>query len=61
VNQGDKVLFKGVQSLILSGAKEIPAIVGGREVMTLLEVSERELQDLLAGGTLNYVRKAGSG
>jgi aconitate hydratase len=61
VNQGDKVVFKGVRNLVSSGAKEIPVIVEGREVMTLLEVSERERQDLLAGGTLNYVRKAGSG
>ena len=57
VNQGDKIVFKGVRNLISSGAKEIPAIVEGREVMTLLEVSERERQDLLAGGTLNYVKK----
>jgi len=59
VNQGDKVVFKGVRDLISSGANEIPAVVEGREVMTLLEVSERERQDLLAGGTLNYVRKSG--
>jgi aconitate hydratase len=57
MNQGDKVVFKGVRNLVSSGAKEIPAIVEGREVVTLLEVSERDRQDILAGGTLNYVRK----
>jgi aconitate hydratase len=59
VNQGDKVLFKGVRGMIAAGAREIPITVNGREIVTLLEVSERERQDLLAGGTLNYVRKTG--
>ncbi|HEX2768245.1 MAG TPA: aconitate hydratase, partial [Geobacteraceae bacterium] len=59
VNQGDRVIFKGLRNLVESGAKEIPAIVEGREIVTLLEVSERERREILAGGTLNYVRKAG--
>jgi aconitate hydratase len=57
VNQGEMVVLKGVRNLVAAGAKEIPAIVAGREIMTLLEVSERERQELLAGGTLNYVKK----
>jgi aconitate hydratase len=61
VNQGDKVLFKGVRDLVSSGATEIPVIVEGREIVTLLEVSEKERQYLLAGGTLNFVKKAGLG
>jgi aconitate hydratase len=56
VNQGDKVIFKNLRKLIASGAKEIPAIVEGREIVTLLEVSERERREILAGGTLNYVK-----
>jgi len=59
VNQGDKVIFKDLRKLIASGAKEIPAIVEGREIVTLLEVSERERREILAGGTLNYVKKGG--
>jgi aconitate hydratase len=59
VNQGDKVIFKNLRKLIASGAKEIPAIVEGREIVTLLEVSERERREILAGGTLNYVKKGG--
>jgi aconitate hydratase len=31
--------------------------VDGSEIVTVLEVSERERQDLLAGGTLNFVKK----
>jgi aconitate hydratase len=56
VKQGDRVLFPGVRALVASGAREIPVRVDGREIMTLLEVSDRERQDILAGGTLNYVR-----
>jgi aconitate hydratase len=59
VNQGDMVVFKYLRKLVASGAKEILAIVAGRELVTLLEVSERERQELLAGGTLNYVKNTG--
>ena len=59
VNQGDRVIFKGLRNLVASGAKEIPAIVAGREIVTLLEVSEMECREILAGGTLNYVKKGG--
>lgn len=57
VNQGDTVIFKELRNLVASGAKEIPAIVAGREIVTLLEVSERERLEILAGGTLNYAKK----
>jgi aconitate hydratase len=59
IRQGDTVVLKGVRGLVASGAREIPVQVDGREIVTLLEVSERERQDLLAGGTLNYVRQGG--
>jgi aconitate hydratase len=57
VNQGDKLIFMELRNLVVSGAKEIPVIINGREIVTLLEVSERERQEILAGGTLNYVKK----
>jgi predicted aconitate hydratase len=60
LKQGDKVVFKGVRGLVAAGANEIPIQVDGRQIVALLEVSERERQDLLAGGTLNYVKKGGS-
>jgi aconitate hydratase len=59
VKQGDTITFKGLRSLVAAGAREIPVTVDGREIVTVLEVSERERQDLLAGGTLNYVKKGG--
>ena len=57
LKQGDRIIIRGVRQLVASGATEIPVQVDGREIVTLLQVSERERQDLLAGGTLNYVKK----
>jgi len=54
--QGDKLTFKSLRGLVADGATEIPVLVNGREIVTLLEVSDRERQELLAGGTLNLVR-----
>ncbi|OGU13922.1 MAG: aconitate hydratase [Geobacteraceae bacterium GWC2_53_11] len=54
--QGDTILFPNVRKLVESGVREIPVIVNGREVTTLLDVSERQRHELLAGGTLNYVK-----
>jgi aconitate hydratase len=56
ISQGDTVSFPDVRRLVESGASEIPVLVKGREVITLLEVSTRQRQELLAGGTLNYVK-----
>ena len=57
INQGDRVTFPNLRSLVASGATEIPVQVDGREIVTLLEVSGRQRQELLAGGTLNFVKK----
>ena len=54
------MVFTRLRSLVASGIREIPVTVDGREIVTLLDVSERERQELLAGGTLNYVKKGGS-
>ena len=55
--QGDQVSFPDVRRLVASGAVEIPVVVNGREIITLLEVSDRQRQELLAGGTLNFVKQ----
>ena len=59
VNAGDTLTFPSLRRVVESGAREIPVRVDGREFVTILDVSERDRKDLLAGGTLNYVRKAG--
>ena len=59
LRQGDRLLFRGVRQLVASGATEIPVEVNGRTIVTLLEVSARQREELLAGGTLNFVKHGG--
>jgi predicted aconitate hydratase len=59
VKDGDILTIKGVRTLVTSGAKEIPVEVGNRTFIALLDVSDRQRRELVAGGTLNYVRTAG--
>jgi aconitate hydratase len=55
-SQGDQVSFPDVRRLVETGSTEIPLLLNGREIVTFLDVSERQRKELLAGGTLNYVR-----
>ena len=57
LRQGDRLAFRGVRRLMAQGATEIPVLVNGRSIVTRLEVSERQRQELLAGGTLNFVKR----
>lgn len=57
INQGDNISFSGLRLLVEDAVTEIPIIVNGTEIITLLNVSERQRKELLAGGTLNYVRQ----
>ena len=59
LSPGDRLVFANLRELVASGSREIPAEANGRTVVTLLDVSARQRQDLLAGGTLNYVKKGG--
>jgi aconitate hydratase len=54
--QGDKISFPDVRHLVENGSRDIPLLLKGREIITVLDVSERQRKELLAGGTLNYVR-----
>jgi aconitate hydratase len=54
--KGSKVVFPDVRRRIERGDKEIPVEVDGRPIITLLAVSDRQRQHLLAGGTLNFVK-----
>jgi aconitate hydratase len=55
--QGDRIALPGIRSLVENGANEIPVIINGREITTILDVSERQRLELLAGGTLNFVKQ----
>jgi len=60
VRQDDTVLFPGVRHLVAAGASEIPVRIGGREIVAILDVSDRDRRKLLAGGALNFVKHAGA-
>jgi aconitate hydratase len=53
LKQDDKLIFRDLRKLVASGQEEIPLTVNGRTIITLLDASERERKELLAGGTLN--------
>jgi aconitate hydratase len=57
VQKGARVVLSGLARLVSGGAEEIPVEIDGRRVLTLLEVTDRQRSYLLAGGTLNLVRK----
>lgn len=59
IDQGEIISFSNLRRLVADGASEIPIMVKGKELITLLNVSERQRRELLAGGTLNYVRRQG--
>jgi aconitate hydratase len=60
VRRDDTVLFPGVRHLVAAGAVEIPVRIGGREIVAILDVSDRDRRKLLAGGALNFVKHEGA-
>ncbi|HXX80063.1 MAG TPA: aconitate hydratase [Thermodesulfovibrionales bacterium] len=56
-HKGSALTFSDVRRRIERGDREIPVELEGRSVITILDVSERQRKHLLAGGTLNFVRK----
>jgi aconitate hydratase len=46
-----------VRNRIASGDRELPVKVDGGTIIALLDVSDRQRASLLAGGTLNQVRR----
>jgi len=57
LHEGTRVTFPDVKKRIERGDVEIPVKVDGHDIMTILEVSQRQRQYLLAGGALNLVKK----
>jgi aconitate hydratase len=54
--KGMQVVFPDVKKHLEQGDTEIPVTVAGKVIVTLLDVSSRQREHLLAGGTLNFVR-----
>jgi len=59
LQQGDRLLIPHLRTMIVRGATVIPLEVNDRTILTLLDVSDRQRRELLAGGTLNFVRSNG--
>jgi aconitate hydratase len=58
IGLGDQVALPEIRRRLAAGDTEIPVGINGRQIITLLQVSDRERQHLLAGGTLNFVRQS---
>jgi aconitate hydratase len=54
--KGKKVVFPEVRKNLENGVREIPVAVDAREVITILDVSDRQRRHLIAGGALNFVK-----
>jgi aconitate hydratase len=54
----DQIAFPEIRRRLAAGDTEIPVEIAGRQIITLLEVSPRQREHLLAGGTLNFVRQS---
>ncbi|HET6514650.1 MAG TPA: aconitate hydratase [Thermodesulfovibrionales bacterium] len=57
VDKGSTVIFRNLRRRLEQGDREIPAEMGETSVVTILDVSDRQREHLLAGGTLNFVRQ----
>lgn len=57
MHKGAKVVFPDIRERVARGDREVPVKVDNKTVMTILDVSDRQRQHLLAGGTLNFVKQ----
>jgi len=57
VQEGRDVRLEGIRERIARGDEKIPLEVGGKTIMTRLDVSARQREYLLAGGALNFVKQ----
>ncbi len=55
-SQGARIELPDLRKTIERGGEEIPVLIDQQEIITRLEVSNRQRQHLLAGGVLNFVR-----
>jgi aconitate hydratase len=56
LEKGARLVLPEIRERIARGDREIPVEVGGRRILTSLDVSDRQRASLLAGSTLNQVR-----
>jgi aconitate hydratase len=58
LGKGSWVVFPRLRERIARGDVKIPLEVGGKRIVTLLNVSDLERRFLLAGGAMNYVKES---
>ena len=54
--KGVRVVFPDVRRHVEQGDEEIPVEVDGKPILAVLDVSDRQRRNLLAGGALNAVK-----
>lgn len=57
IEQGSAIRIENIRAAVADGRKQIQILVDGREVMTRLELSDRQRRILLAGGILNQAKQ----
>lgn len=57
LKEGDELLIPEIRDRIKRGDVEIPVRIKDRTIITKLEVSPREREHLLAGGTINHLKE----
>ncbi len=57
IKQGDTISVPGIGSAVAGGLEDIAVQVGGRQIMTRLEISDRQRRILAAGGILNLAKQ----
>ncbi|MBW1981339.1 MAG: aconitate hydratase [Deltaproteobacteria bacterium] len=53
----NEVVLPEIRRRVAAGDREIPVRVNGHEFITTLDISPRQRQSILAGGTLNFVKE----
>jgi len=54
--KGSKLIFPRVRECVARGDEEIPVVVEGNQIMTVLEISDLQREYLLAGGAMNFAK-----
>jgi len=57
IQQGSKLKLRGIKKLLEKRTIEIPVEVEGKTIITILDISDRQYNYLIAGGALNFVKE----
>ena len=57
IKQGDRISIPGIRQAVADGSKNIQVLVESKEIVTKLEISERQRRILTAGGILNLAKQ----